>query len=83
MPNLLTLPGHDASAVARAVQQAVGGFAWRFALLLAGLGLCDYLYQRAMFWSAAAMTRPELQQDLRETEGPWLVRWWRNRRRGS
>ena len=47
---------------------------------MVGLGLCDYLYQRAIFWRGAAMTRQELQQEIRETEGGWLVRWWRQRR---
>jgi len=26
------------------------------------------------------MTYQELQQEIRETEGGWLVRWWRQRR---
>ena len=56
------------------------GFGWRFAVLLAGLGLCDYLYQRAIFSRAASMTRRELEEDIRETEGPWLVRWRRRQR---
>ena len=28
------------------------------------------------------MTRRELEEEIRETEGPWLVRWWRDRRLG-
>ncbi len=80
LPLLLDIPTHQPQLLAHHLQQIVWAFAWRFGLLMAGLGLCDYLYQRAIFWRGAAMTRQELQQEIRETEGSWLVRWWRQRR---
>ena len=77
---LANLPTSDPSALGGALQGVIWAFAWRLGLLMVGLGLCDYLYQRAIFSQAAAMTRYELQQEVRETEGPWLVRWWQQRR---
>jgi len=80
LPLLLEAPTDQHQLLAHHLQQIVWAFAWRFGLLMVGLGLCDYLYQRASFWRGAAMTRQELQQEIRETEGSWLVRWWRQRR---
>ena len=79
LPLLLDIPTHQPQLLAHHLQQIVWAFAWRFGLLMVGLGLCDYLYQRAIFWRGAAMTHQELQQEIRETEGSWLVRWWRQR----
>jgi len=80
LPLLLDTPTDQPQLLAHHLQQIVWSFAWRFGLLMVGLGLCDYLYQRAIFWRGAAMTHQELQQEIRETEGSWLVRWWRQRR---
>ena len=80
LPLLLNIPTDQPQLLAHNLQQIVWAFAWRFGLLMVGLGLCDYLDQRAIFWRGAAMTRQELQQEIRETEGGWLVRWWRQRR---
>jgi len=80
LPLLLDTPTDQPQLLAHHLQQVVWTFAWRFGLLMVGLGLCDYLYQRAIFWRGAAMTYQELQQEIRETEGSWLVRWWRQRR---
>ncbi len=80
LPVLTDLPASNPNALGRALQGVIWAFSWRFGLLMVGLGLCDYLYQRAIFGQAAAMTRYELQQEVRETEAPWLVRWWRRRR---
>ncbi len=83
LPALVQVSGIEPAAVAGVIRQVIWAFAWRFGLLMVGLGLCDYLYQRAIFGQAAAMTHSELQQEVRETEGPWLVRWWRQQRMRS
>ena len=77
---LTDLPASNPNGLGRALQGVIWAFSWRFGLLMVGLGLCDYLYQRAIFSQAAAMTRQELQQEIRETEAPWLVRWWQRSR---
>ena len=81
LPALLQLTGSGMSEIAGQLQQVIWAFAGRFGLLMVGLGLCDCLYQRAIFSQAAAMTRQELQQELRDTEVPWLVRWWQRQQR--
>jgi len=80
LPALLHVSPHQPALMVSQLQQVLWAFAWRFALLMIGLGLCDYLYRRAIFWQAAAMTRQELQQEIRETEPSWVIRWWRQRR---
>lgn len=80
LPALMHMSVVQPTAMARNVQQVIWAFGWQFGLLMVGLGLCDYLYQRAVFSQGAAMTRRELEQERRETEGHWLLRWWRQRR---
>ena len=77
---LVTVPPAQPAELVGWLRHITLSFGWRFALLLVGLGLCDLLYQRAIFAQSAAMTRRELEEEIRETEGPWLVRWWRRRR---
>lgn len=79
---LATVPPAHPTPLLNWVRHIALGFGWRFAALLVGLGLCDYLYQRAVFGQLAAMTRQELEDEIRETEGPWLARWWRRQRLG-
>jgi len=50
LPLLLDIPTDQLQLLAYRLQQIVWAFAWRFGLLMVGLGLCDYLYQRAIFW---------------------------------
>ena len=83
LPALVQVSGPQPAAVAHVIRQVIWAFSWRFGLLMVGLGLCDYLYQRAIFGQAAALTHYELQQEIRETEGPWLIRWWQQRRMRS
>ena len=77
---LVAIPPPQPAELVAWLRQIGWDFGWRFATLLVGLGVCDYLYQRAIFAQSAAMTRRELEEEIRETEGPWLVRWWRQRR---
>ncbi len=77
---LATVPPAQPTGLIGWFREIVLSFGWRFVALLVGVGLCDYLYQRSVFAQSAAMTRQELEQEIRETEGPWLVRWWRRRR---
>ncbi len=48
--------------------------AWRGGLALGVLGVLDYLYQRFEHERGLRMTRQEVREDLRETEGDPLIR---------
>ncbi len=80
LDSLVALPPTEPAQLISWLRPIFLSFAWRFALLLLGLGLCDFLYQHAIFAQSAAMTRQELEEEIRETEGPWLARWWQRRR---
>ncbi len=80
LDSLVSLPPTEPAQLISWLRPILLSFAWRFALLLVGLGLCDFLYQHAIFAQSAAMTRQELEEEIRETEGPWLARWWQRQR---
>jgi flagellar biosynthetic protein FlhB len=70
-------PGPLAPSAAELVVQVgtvLRDVAWRGGLALGVLGVLDYLYQRFEYERGLRMTRQEVREDLRETEGDPLVR---------
>lgn len=64
----------SAAEVAGRVGHVLRTVAWRGALALGVLGVLDYLYQRFEHERGLRMTRQEVREDLRETEGDPVIR---------
>jgi flagellar biosynthetic protein FlhB len=74
------LGGQSAGAAAAAVGAAVLAVLRRGAVLALAVGAADYLYQRYEHELTLRMTRAELREELRETEGDPAMRLRRRRR---
>lgn len=66
--------GADVRSLAAAVGSHALGLGWRAALVLAVVAALDYLYQRYEYEQSLKMTRQEIKEELRQTEGDPLVR---------
>lgn len=70
----------DPSGVAQLTYQATEAVLVRGGLLLAAVGAADYFYQRYEMDASLRMTREEVRQELRESEGDPALRARRRRR---
>jgi len=66
--------GADVRSLAAAVGSHALGLGWRAALVLAVVAALDYLYQRYEYEQSLKMTRQEIKEELRQTEGDPLLR---------
>lgn len=68
------LAGMDVGAAATLLGGAAVGFLWRVGLALAVLAAADYFFQRKEFEDSLKMSKEEVKQELRESEGDPRVR---------
>jgi len=67
--SLLALPTAEPGVAAAALGQLATTLLWRGALVLLGLAVVDVLYQRHRYMKDQRMTKQEVKQEQRETEG--------------
>lgn len=78
-PRLLAVTPDTLSASLLTALDLAFGFGWRLALAMFLLGLIDYAWQRTRWLRALSMTRQELDDERRQTEGDPLLRLERRR----
>lgn len=69
VPAVLSMTGAPVPLVLAAAGEAVRGLFWRVAVAALVIGAADYAYQRWEHERNLAMTRQELKEEMRETEG--------------
>ncbi len=75
------LAAADDPAVMLAAWRAMAAaVAWPLLAALVGFGLLDMMMRGAAFTGAAWMSRREMEEELRLTRGPDVIRTWRQRR---
>lgn len=67
--NFLPLVRQDTGQLLAHLKSASFQISWRFVLLLLVLGVLDYLYQRYRFEKNLRMTKQEVKDEMRQTEG--------------
>ncbi|MFO7171543.1 MAG: flagellar biosynthesis protein FlhB [Bacillota bacterium] len=74
LPKLPLLLGSSPGGVLAETARLVGLLLGRVALTMAVLAFLDYLYQRWEYFQSLRMTREEIKEELRETEGSPEIR---------
>lgn len=68
-PELLTLPHHGLAYCWATWQGIALDLGLRIGMTFMGLALIDYLLQRRQWWEGLRMTREELREEMRQSEG--------------
>jgi flagellar biosynthetic protein FlhB len=68
-PELLTLPHHGLAFCWATWQGIALDLGLRIGMTFMGLALIDYLLQRRQWWEGLRMTREELREEMRQSEG--------------
>jgi len=68
-PELLTLPHHGLAFCWATWQGIALDLGLRIGMTFMGLALIDYLLQRRQWWDGLRMTREELREEMRQSEG--------------
>lgn len=74
LPHFAGLLDQPATATATILMQVMDKLVLRVGLSLLGVGLADYLYQRFEFNQSLKMTKQEVREEMKETEGDPLVK---------
>jgi flagellar biosynthetic protein FlhB len=80
LPGLLSLSGAPLGTSLTAAGALFWGVAWKIGFFFLAVGLADYFWQRFDFLRKLRMTRQEVRDEMRETEGDPLIRSQRRSR---
>jgi len=72
--SLLTLPFQSVAPGLRQVAQSIQGLLWKAAVVFLALGILDYWRQRRRYMRDLSMSKQEVREEIKETEGNPQVR---------
>jgi flagellar biosynthetic protein FlhB len=74
LESLLTLPFQSVAPGLRQVAQSIQGLLWKAAAVFLALGILDYWRQRRQYMRDLSMSKQEVREEIKETEGNPQIR---------
>ncbi len=74
LAEILTLPDQEAGAILRFIGSVSARIFFKTVLVMAALAVLDYLFQRWSYEKSLRMTKREVQEEFKQTEGDPLVK---------